>query len=97
MAVNAISDYIKSYFSNRKALMVRSWPMAKRTVDPAVSAAASAMGKLGGSRRVPKGFSSLTPEERSAVAKDAAAKRWAGVKKKGATKKKGGKKKTADK
>lgn len=57
-----------------------------------MSAAAAAMGKLGGLRRVPKGFSSLTAEERSAVSKDAAAKRWAGVKKKAGAKKRAEKK-----
>ena len=71
--------------------MVNSWPMPKKKVDPAISAVAAMMGKLGGSRRVPKGFSALTPEERSAVAKDAAAKRWAGTKKKAETKKTGAK------
>jgi hypothetical protein len=61
--------------------------MAKNKVDPAVSAVASAMGKLGGSRRVPKGFSALSPEERSVMAKNAAVKRWAKAKKKPAAKK----------
>ena len=51
-------------------------PMAKKIIDPGISAVASVMGKLGGSRKVPKGFSSLTAEERTAVAKKAAAKRW---------------------
>lgn len=81
MAVNATSGYVIIYFRDRKALMVVSVRMAKKKVDPEMSAAASAMGRLGGLKRVPKGFSSLTPEERSAVAKNAAAKRW-GIKKK---------------
>lgn len=34
-------------------------------------------GRKGGKARVPKGFSSLTPEQRSEMAKAAAAKRWA--------------------
>lgn len=45
--------------------------------------AAVALGKLGGKRKVAKGFAKLSPEDRSVNAKKAAAKRWG--KKKGET------------
>lgn len=53
--------------------------------NPAAVALGRLGGKVGGKSRVPKGFSSLTPEERTAVAKKAAEKRW-GTKKKAAKK-----------
>lgn len=48
----------------------------KKKGDARVSAAAAALGRIGGSKRVEKGFSSLTPEQRSAMGKAAAAARW---------------------
>ena len=51
------------------------------------NAAAVALGRRGGRAKVPKGFSALTEEERSANAKAGAAARW-----KKATKKAKGKK-----
>ena len=63
----------------------------KARKNPAAVALGRLGGKVGGLSKVPKGFSALTAEERSAVAKDAAAKRWAGVKKKARGKKKEGK------
>jgi hypothetical protein len=50
--------------------------------------AAVALGRLGGQSKVPKGLAMLTAEERSAIAKKGAAKRWG----KKATKKAEGKK-----
>ena len=38
--------------------------------------AAVALGRLGGSKKVPKGLAQLTPEQRSEIAKQGAAKRW---------------------
>jgi len=46
--------------------------MAKRRKNPA----AVALGRKGGKKRVPKGFSTMTPEKRSEVAKKAATARW---------------------
>ena len=46
-----------------------------------ISQAAAALGKKGGKAKVPKGFSTMSPERRSEIAKAAAAKRWAGKKK----------------
>jgi hypothetical protein len=43
---------------------------------PKKNPAAVALGRLGGKKRVPKGFSTLTPEQRSKIAKAAAFKRW---------------------
>jgi len=40
------------------------------------NAAAVALGRRGGKKRVPKGFSMLTPAQRKAMAKAAAAARW---------------------
>jgi hypothetical protein len=37
---------------------------------------AATMGAKGGSARVPKGFATLTPEQRKKIAKAAAKKRW---------------------
>jgi hypothetical protein len=54
--------------------------------------AAVALGRLGGQRNVPKGLAMLTPEERSAIAKKGAAKRWG---KKTAAKKAGAAKKSS--
>lgn len=45
------------------------------------NAAAVALGRRGGKAKVPKGFASLTAEQRKAVGKKAAAARW-GKKKK---------------
>jgi len=44
--------------------------------NPAAVALGRLGGRVGGLARVAKGFSALTPEERSANAKNAAAKRW---------------------
>lgn len=49
----------------------------KKVVDPAVSAAAAAMGRKGGPARA----KSLTKAERSAIAKQGAEVRWAAAKK----------------
>jgi hypothetical protein len=69
--------------------------MAKRPGKAPKNPAAVALGRLGGKvgglSKVPKGFSALTAEERRAVAKAAAAKRWAGVEKKARGKKQEGK------
>jgi hypothetical protein len=40
------------------------------------SAAAVELGRKGGQKRVPKGFSMMDPARRAEVAKKAAAKRW---------------------
>jgi hypothetical protein len=53
---------------------------AERTVDPAVSAAASALSKLGASKGGDARRDALSPKRRSEIAKKAAAARW-GVKK----------------
>lgn len=44
---------------------------------PNISQAAAALGKKGGKVKTAKGFSTMDPERRSAIAKAAAAKRWA--------------------
>jgi hypothetical protein len=44
-----------------------------------------------GAQMVAARYAKMTPEERSAAAKNAAEKRWAGVKKKAGAKKKAGK------
>ena len=44
--------------------------------------AAAAMGRKGGKVKTPKGFSALTPAQRSELGKAAIAKRWAAEKKK---------------
>jgi len=49
------------------------------------NSAAVSLGRLGGKKKVPKGLSMLTPEERSAVARQGAEARW-GKKKAGAKK-----------
>lgn len=43
----------------------------------ALSIALALIGRKGGRAKVPKGFASLTPAQRKANAKAAAAKRWA--------------------
>lgn len=45
--------------------------MAKRKNPAAV-----ALGRRGGKKKVPKGFSQMEPERRKAIAKKAAAARW---------------------
>lgn len=40
------------------------------------NAAAVALGRRGGKRKVPKGFSQMAPEKRSAAGKKGAAARW---------------------
>jgi hypothetical protein len=50
--------------------------MAKKQVDPAVSAYLASIGRKGGKANVRKGIATLTPEERSARARAAAAARW---------------------
>lgn len=40
------------------------------------NAAAAALGKKGGKKRVPKGFAKMDEARRSEIAKAAAAKRW---------------------
>jgi hypothetical protein len=47
-----------------------------KTVDPAVSAAAAALSKLGASKGGEARAKSLTAAERSEIAKNAAAARW---------------------
>ena len=44
--------------------------------------AAAVMGRKGGKAKTPKGFSKLTPAQRSELGKAAAAKRWADKKNK---------------
>ncbi len=61
--------------------------MAKKGSDPVRDYLAK-IGSVGGKAKVPKGFSVLTPEQRSANAKKGAATRW-GPKKKGPAKKAG--------
>lgn len=46
--------------------------MPAKTKDPA----AVSLGKRGGAKKVPKGFAMLSPEQRSEIARKAAAKRW---------------------
>lgn len=48
----------------------------ERVVDPAVSAAASALSKLGASKGGEARAASLSPKKRSEIAKKAAAARW---------------------
>lgn len=55
--------------------MVLFFEMAKK------SSAAVELGRKGGLKKVPKGFSKMNPERRAEVAKNAAAARW-GKKKK---------------
>jgi hypothetical protein len=38
--------------------------------------AAVALGRLGGKKKVPKGFAQMNPERRKEIAAQAAAKRW---------------------
>jgi general stress protein YciG len=40
------------------------------------NAAAVQLGRLGGQKKVPKGFSTMDPERRAEVGKKAAQKRW---------------------
>ena len=47
--------------------------------------AAVSLGRRGGQKRVPKGFSMMDPERRREIARAAAKKRWANRKKKKAT------------
>jgi hypothetical protein len=49
---------------------------AERIVDPAVSAAAAALSKLGASKGGEARAASLTPKKRSEIAKKAATARW---------------------
>jgi len=44
--------------------------------DKAAAALGRKGGRKGGKAKVPKGFSMLTPEERSKISKEAAAARW---------------------
>ncbi len=54
-------------------------PPPETTVpDDGKNPAAVALGKLGGKKGGPARMAKLTPEERSALAKKAAAKRWSG-------------------
>ena len=55
--------------------------MATKRKNPAAVALGRLGGKVGGLSKVPKGFSSLTPEERKANASAAAKARWANAKK----------------
>jgi hypothetical protein len=48
----------------------------KKAVDPAVSAAASALSRLGASKGGEARAASLSPKKRSDIAKKAAAARW---------------------
>jgi hypothetical protein len=48
----------------------------KPAVDPAVSAAAAALGRLGGLKGGPARKAKLSPARRKAIAKKAAAARW---------------------
>jgi hypothetical protein len=48
----------------------------KRAIDPAVSAAAAALSKLGASKGGEARAASLSPRKRSEIAKKAAATRW---------------------
>lgn len=57
--------------------------MAKKQVDPAVSAYLASIGRKGGKANVRKGIATLTEEERSERARAAANARWAGKKAKG--------------
>lgn len=51
------------------------------------NAAAVELGRLGGKKKVPKGLSMLTPEQRKARAREGAAARWGIARKAGRTKK----------
>jgi hypothetical protein len=46
------------------------------TKKSAISAYLAEIGRKGGKAKVPKGTATLSPEERSAIAKRAAAARW---------------------
>ena len=46
----------------------------------ALSSALAAIGRKGGQAKVPKGFATLTPEERKARAQESARLRWAKAK-----------------
>jgi hypothetical protein len=50
--------------------------------DEQKNPAAVALGRLGGKRKVAKGFSKMTPERRSEIAREAVKKRWAEAKRK---------------
>ena len=54
--------------------------MAKEISEAVVKAAAAAMGRKGGSARVPKGYSFLGKKELSRIGKAAAKARWGKVK-----------------
>jgi general stress protein YciG len=54
--------------------------MAKKKNSAAVE-----LGRLGGLKRVPKGFSAMDPDARAAAGKKGADKRWGGKKKKKST------------
>jgi len=64
--------------------------MAKKKLGDPVREYLAAIGRKGGQAKVPKGFSTLSEEDRKENGRKAAAARW-GVKKKTAGKKKGGK------
>lgn len=54
------------------------WEIDGISIAPTKSSqAAAALGKKGGQAKVAKGFSTMSPERRSEIAKAAAAKRWA--------------------
>jgi len=40
------------------------------------NSAAVSLGRLGGKRKVPKGFAKMAPERRSQISREAAKKRW---------------------
>jgi hypothetical protein len=64
--------------------------MARKTQGDPVRDYLAAIGRKGGQAKVPKGFSTLSEEDRKVIARKAAEARW-GVKKKAAGKKKAGK------
>lgn len=45
--------------------------------DPAAVSLGKRGGRIGGKKKVPKGFSVMDPEKRAQIARDAAKKRWA--------------------
>jgi len=55
----------------QKAVMLDSWSMAKQKNPAAV-----ALGRLGGSKKVPKGLATMDEERRKEIARQGAAKRW---------------------
>jgi hypothetical protein len=55
------------------------FPVMARTKDPA----AVSLGRRGGQRKVPKGFSTMSPSRRAEIAKKAAEARWGKKKGKG--------------